>query len=121
MEVKHDLILRLVKILNPILMGIPVVFFWIINISGKFNFSELPYKEGCLVVFLFLVLYFLFGKIYDAFWISFNRLPEMIYSQILAAVLSELRLGTLMHFRHRKRQLFITHMMNCSLLSRITD
>ena len=91
MEVKHDLILRLVKVLNTIIMGIPVVFFWIISFFGSINiyFNEIAFRESGLIVFLFLILYFLFGKIYDAFWISFNRLPEMIYSQMLAAVLSD--------------------------------
>ena len=60
MEVKHDLILRLVKILNPILMGIPVVFFWIISFFGSINiyFNEIAFRESGLIVFLFLVLYF---------------------------------------------------------------
>lgn len=91
MEVKHDLVLRLVKVLNTIIMGIPVVFFWIISFFGSINiyFNEIAFRESGLIVFLFLILYFLFGKIYDAFWISFNRLPEMIYSQMLAAVLSD--------------------------------
>ena len=71
-------------------MGIPVVLFWAFSFSGNFNIVGLPYRESFLIVFLFLVLYFLFGQIYDAFWVSFNRLPEMIYSQMLAVTLSDI-------------------------------
>ena len=89
MEVKHDLILRLIKLLNTVLMGLPIVFFWMISFSGSFNISELPCGESCLIVFLFVVLYFVFGQVYDAFWISFNRLSEMIYSQMLAVIFTD--------------------------------
>ena len=90
MEVKHDLVLRIIKLFNTVLMGIPVVLFWAFSFSGNFNIVGLPYRESFLIVFLFLVLYFLFGQIYDAFWVSFNRLPEMIYSQMLAVTLSDI-------------------------------
>ena len=89
MEVKHDIVLRLVKLMNALLMGISVAFFTINSFSASFNFDKSPCRECYLVVFLFLILYYLFGRIYDAFWISFNRLPEMIYSQMLAAILSD--------------------------------
>ena len=70
-------------------MGLPVVFFWIVNYFIISDATDIPYRESCMVGFLFLVLYFVFGRVYDAFWVSFNRLPEMIYSQMLAAVLSD--------------------------------
>ena len=74
MEVKHDIVLRLVKLLNALLMGISVAFFTINSFSVNFNFSKSSCRECYLVVFLFFILYYLFGRIYDAFWISFNRL-----------------------------------------------
>ena len=89
MEVKHDIVLRLVKLMNALLMGISVAFFTINSFLASFNFNKSSCRECYLVVFLFLILYYLFGRIYDAFWISFNRLPEMIYSQMLAAILSD--------------------------------
>ena len=46
-------------------------------------------KGNWLIVFLFLIVYAVFGRLYDAFSISRNRVPEMVYSQGLSALLSD--------------------------------
>ena len=38
---------------------------------------------------LFTVLFFLLGKVYDAFWMSLQRISELLYGQILAAMATD--------------------------------
>ena len=45
---------------------------------------------GCILFGLFFFMYALFGKVYEhAFMISTNRISELVYSQALAAVVSQ--------------------------------
>ena len=38
---------------------------------------------------LFMVVYFLFARVYSAFLVSVNRISEMVYSQVLAALITD--------------------------------
>lgn len=84
-NLRYRLSLRFVKILNALLMT--VVF-----AAGWYTFSAssiaLPYyaRGNWAVIFLFLVLYITFGRIYDAFLLSYHQISEMIFSQTLAVV-----------------------------------
>ena len=42
-----------------------------------------------VMMFLFAVLYYSFGKLYDAFHISYSRISEMTYSQSLSALVTD--------------------------------
>ena len=52
---------------------------------------QLPfYRRGNWVIIgIFLVLYTAFGKLYDGFLVSLVRISEMVYSQSVAAIMSD--------------------------------
>ena len=86
-DFKHDLGLRLIKLLNVVLVALPFVLCW-----NLFYSEGVPYyRMGHLaVIAVYVFLYVLFARIYDAFLVSVNRISEMVYSQGLA-VLSAMR------------------------------
>lgn len=87
-SLKHDIGLRLVKLLNIALMSIPFILCWYLYYAER---TYVPFfgRGNWVVVALFVVLYVLFARIYDAFLVSINRISEMVYSQGLAALIAD--------------------------------
>ena len=79
----HDISIRIAKIINLLIMVIPFVYVWY-----GFYADELWvmfFKRGhWLVIALYAFMYFVIGRIYDAFKMSYNTKGEMIYSQSLS-------------------------------------
>ena len=88
-EFKHDLFLRLIKAANIALVVLPFAYIWMGYYSRKMYFKPFYNKGNWVIVLLFVVLYTIFGRTYDAFLISLNRISEMIYSQALAAFFAD--------------------------------
>lgn len=86
---KHDLLLRIVKILDAALITIPFALCWYLYYAERV-YSPFYSKGNILVVALFFVAYITFGRIYDAFRMSMQRVSEVIYAQFLAAGASDL-------------------------------
>ena len=85
---RHDLAVRSVKLINSLLMAAPFVVCWFACYAARM--SGPLYSWGNLVMLLlFLFLYISFGKVYDGFLVSINRISEMVYSQVLALFLSD--------------------------------
>ena len=85
---RHDLAVRSVKLINPLLMAAPFAVCWFACYAAWM--SGPLYSWGNLVMLLlFLFLYISFGKVYDGFLVSINRISEMVYSQVLALFLSD--------------------------------
>lgn len=83
----HDLMLRIVKIFNVIAMAIPFACAWYVYYTSKIQTPF--YRRGnWVVILLYLLLYAIFGRTYDAFLVSYNRISEMVLSQMLSVVLS---------------------------------
>ena len=82
---RHDLILRLVKIMDAVLVTIPFALCWYLYYA-KHIASPFYAKGDYLVVALFFVLFIMFGRVYDAFLMSMYRISEIVYAQFLAAV-----------------------------------
>ena len=79
----HDISIRITKLLNLLMMTTPFVIAWY-----KFYADQLWvtfFKRGhWLVIMLYVLIYFLIGRVYDAFKISYNSKGEMVYSQALS-------------------------------------
>lgn len=84
-KLSYKITLRLTKLLNIVLMVVPLVVFLSIQNFGNTNNKNMM----VLVIGGFLVLYTIYGKIYESFTISLSRVLEMIYSQSLALVMSD--------------------------------
>ena len=85
---KHDLILRIIKTLDAVLMTVPFALCWY-SYYAKHIASPFYAKGDYLVVALFFVLVIIFGRVYDAFLMSMQRISEIVYAQFLAAAVSD--------------------------------
>ena len=85
---KHDLILRIIKIMDAVLMTVPFALCWYLYYA-KHIASPFYAKGDYLVVALFFVLFIIFGRVYDAFLMSMQRISEIVYAQFLAVAVSD--------------------------------
>ena len=85
---KHDLSLRLVKLLHIILISVPYGLCWYGYYADR---MYLPFynKGNWVIVALFVVLYVTFARVYEALLLSLRRVSELVYSQGLAIFLSD--------------------------------
>lgn len=80
--------LRCVKLLNLILMTAGFAFVWN-NFLKDDVYVPFFYKGNIFVIALFFFIYYMYGRTYEAFLISYNRISEMIYSQMLALLVTD--------------------------------
>lgn len=85
---KHDLILRIMKTLDAVLVTIPFALCWYLYYA-KHIASPFYAKGDYLVVALFFVLFIIFGRVYDALFMSMQRISEIVYAQFLAVAVSD--------------------------------
>lgn len=85
---KHDLILRIIKALDAVLMTVPFALCWYLYYA-KHIASPFYAKGDYLMVALFFVLFIIFGRVYDALLMSMQRISEIVYAQFLAAAASD--------------------------------
>ena len=81
-------VLKFIKLMNIVLMTIPFAIGWLCYYADR---TASPYyaKGNYLIIVLFAILYSVYGKVYDALLLSLNRISEMVYSQGLAAFISD--------------------------------
>lgn len=87
-SLKSDIIVRLLKISNLFLMSIPYIAVWVMCYALN-TWVPFHYWGNLLVAFLFFPVYFYFGKTYDAFLISYNRISETAISGALSLLLTD--------------------------------
>ena len=87
-NIKHDLGLRLIKLMNVLLIATPFALCWYLYYGPRIA-SPFYFWGDMMMLGLFLFLYIMFARIYDAFLVSVNRISEMIYSQGLATLISD--------------------------------
>lgn len=85
---KHFLILRIIKIMDAVLVTVPFALCWYLYYA-KHIASPFYAKGDYLVVALFFVLFIIFGRVYDAFLMSMQRISEIVYAQFLAVAVSD--------------------------------
>lgn len=79
----HDITIRVAKLINILLMTAPFVYAWYNFYADQLWVTF--FKRGhWLVILLYVALYFIIGRIYEAFKMSYNSRGEMIYSQLLS-------------------------------------
>ena len=87
-SLSYRLTLRIAKILNILLVTIPVLLVWLLCYApDDVLYSE--WKPVCLVVAVFMILYVTYDRIYGSFYVSMVRISEMVYSQSLAMVMAD--------------------------------
>lgn len=80
--------LRVVKLINVAMMTIPFAACWYLFYA---DVLASPYfaKGNWMIIALFAVLYVTYGRIYDGFQISLNRISESVTSQSLAVIIAD--------------------------------
>ena len=98
---KHEIGLRLIKLLNLVCMVIPFAVAWFMYYKYRSS-SPFYFWGDVTVVVIFAILYFFFCKTYDAFLISHYRIFDIIASQTLALLFSDLLMYaiTLLLYKH---------------------
>lgn len=83
------LVLRIIKACNVALMTLSFAVMWYTVFAN--DIAAPFYRKGnWMVIFLFFAIYILCGRTYDAFLISYNRISEMIYSQMLSVMITDM-------------------------------
>ena len=78
---------RFSKLINVAMVSLPFFMVWVLYYQDVMYHPF--YRRGNWVIIgLFFVLYAIFGKLYDAFLVSLVRISELIYSQAVAAFLT---------------------------------
>lgn len=84
---EHKVILRFVKLLDVIAVGIPFIGIWLGYYSQK---MAIPYYRmgNVLIIVLYYILFFAISHLYNGYMIHVKRISEIIYSQVLALVIT---------------------------------
>ena len=85
---QHDVMLRVVKILDVLMIELPFAACWFLYYSEQV-YTKFSWKGNLAILALFFVLYITLGKVYDAFWMSMQRISELVYGQLLAAMATD--------------------------------
>ena len=85
---QHDVMLKIVKIIDLVMITIPFALCWELYYSYQV-YAKFGWRGNWTMLGLFAVLFFLLGKVYDAFWMSLQRISELIYGQVLAAMATD--------------------------------
>lgn len=83
-----EIIIRLAKLLNIILMTVPVYFYWL-NVLSPIA-SVKYYLWGNLAIGMaYALCYRVYARNYDVFRIAYSSLGELFYGQVLAAFFAD--------------------------------
>lgn len=84
----HNVTLRIVKSMDAVLITIPFAACWYLVYAP--NVAAPYYDRGnWLIVGIYLVIYIIYGRVYEGFMVSLYRISEMVYSQGLAAFITD--------------------------------
>ena len=84
----YRIALRFTKVLNVILMTLPIIVCWNTCYAEAMFHTDKISSTG-LVAVIYVLLYMTYGRIYESFLVSLVRISEMIYSQCLAILMSD--------------------------------
>ena len=87
-NLKHEIDLKAVKTIDAILVTVPFAACWFLYYMPLI-IKEENFISQYLIIVLFFLVYIMYGKVYDGFLVSYNRISEMIYSQVLAFLITD--------------------------------
>ena len=85
---KHDVSLRIVKLFAVCLITLPFALCWYLFYANH-TAALFAGNARLYVLLLYVFLYVFFGRTFDAFLVSYSRVSELAYSQMLAACLAD--------------------------------
>lgn len=85
---KHDILVRIVRTLDAIMITVPFMMCWFLYYAPRIS-SPYYSKGNFLVVALYFILYIVFARLYEGMRMSVYRVSEIVYGQFLAAGVSD--------------------------------
>ena len=87
----YDLTVRVSRLINILLITLPVAAAWYICYADKL-WVKFAMRGHWAVIALYALLYLFIGRAYEAFKMSYNSIREMIYSQMLTFLEADIML-----------------------------
>lgn len=87
-KLQHSIWLRFVKLLDVLLITLPFAVCWYGYYISHIQIS-LGQSGKLAILLIYVVLYITFGKIYDAFQISTQKVASAVFGQMLAAMIAD--------------------------------
>lgn len=84
-EFAKDLSVSIAKLINIVLMVVPFAVVWY-AFYADLLWVKFAMRGHWLVIALYMMLYLIIGRMYNAFKISYFRIREMVYSQIITLI-----------------------------------
>ena len=84
----HDVAIRMIKLLNVTLITAPFVGCWLLYYTRCILLFPSPLRSAG-VISMFVLMYFMFARVYDAFLISIKGISEMFFCQALEILLAD--------------------------------
>lgn len=81
----HDITIRIVRLINIILMTVPFTVAWY-TFYKDLLWVKFEMRGHWLVIALFVLLYVIIGRTYDAFKMSYTGRKTIVYSQMLSVL-----------------------------------
>lgn len=81
-------IIRFLKCINLVLMAIPFVGIWYGHYIRETYLSSYE-RNSYLIIVLFVILYCIYAKLYDALQVSIARIRNMVYSQVISVFITD--------------------------------
>ena len=88
MNWKHDVALRVIKLLNVLLVAACFAGAWLLYYEDTMLVTYY-FRGEVAVIGLYTVLYAMLNRTYDGFLISYNPVSQIVFSQSLAAFLAD--------------------------------
>lgn len=85
---QHDIMLCIVKLLDVVLIALPFTACWFLYYKQTIRIP-LTWVGNGMILLLYVVLFVWLCNIYDAFVVSLPQISELIYSQMLAAMVAD--------------------------------
>lgn len=87
-KLKHNLALRLVKCLAVAMAGVPIAVCWYLWYAERIR-SPFYNKGNWVVIAVFVAVYFLCARTYEAFLIDLSRTSDLAFSQVLSCLIAD--------------------------------
>ena len=83
-----QILLRIDKLLNIVAMTVPFAVIWY-NFYSSLMLDAFYRKGNWFIIGLFVLFYCIFARVYDALALSYDRISDLIFSQVLSAFISD--------------------------------
>lgn len=83
-----QILLRIVKLLNIVVITVPFAVIWY-NFYSQLMLDAFYRKGNWIIIGLFVLFYCMFARVYDALALSYDRISDLIFSQVLSAFISD--------------------------------